>query len=41
MTQKLKEESIKKYLLEERIFKDSTKKPSHDNVLIKRFDTLW
>ena len=35
MTKKLKEESSKKYLLEERTFKDGTKEPSH-NVLIKR-----
>ena len=38
MTKKLKEESTKKYLLEERTFNDDTKKPSQDNVLIKRSD---
>ena len=38
MTKKLKEESTKKYLLEERTFNHDTKKPSQDNVLIKRSD---
>ena len=32
MTKKLKEESTKKCLLEERTFKDGTKKPSHDSL---------
>ena len=41
MTKKLKQESTKKHLLEERTFKDSTKKPSHDKVLIKGSDALW
>ena len=41
IVKKLKEESTKKHLLEERTFKDSTKKPSHDKVLIKGSDALW
>ena len=41
ITKKVKEESIEKYLLEERTFKDGTKKASQYNVLIKGSDALW
>ena len=40
ITKKVKEESIEKYLLEERTFKDGTKKASQYNVLIKGSDAL-
>ena len=40
MTKKLKEESTKKHLLEERTFEDGTKNNSHDKVFINISDAL-